>query len=79
LTAEHSSAQPDFSLTDQQKRDWLRLIRTEGVGPRLFQSLLNRFGGASAALDALPSLAGKSKRPIHLCSLDQAEQEMMRI
>ena len=79
LTAEHSSAQPDFSLTDQQKRDWLRLIRTEGVGPRLFQSLINRFGGAGAALDALPSLAGKSKRPIHLCSLDQAEQEMMRI
>jgi DNA processing protein len=44
-------------LDPEQRRDWLRLIRTENVGPRAFRSLINRFGGAAAALDALPALA----------------------
>ena len=73
------AARPDFSLSEDQKRDWLRLIRTEGVGPRLFQTLVNRFGGASAALAALPALASQSKRPLVLCTHEQAEQEMARI
>ena len=46
-------------LSDQQRLDWLRLTRSENVGPRTFQSLINRFGGASAALAALPDLAGR--------------------
>ena len=73
------AARPDFSLSEDQKRDWLRLIRTEGIGPRLFQTLVNRFGGASAALAALPALASQSKRPLVLCTYEQAEQEMARI
>ena len=44
-------------LTDSQRRDWLRLIRSENVGPVAFRQLLNRFGSAAAALDALPDLA----------------------
>ena len=68
----------DFSLTDQQKLDWLRLIRTEGVGPRLFQTLINRHGGAAAVLEALPDLA-RSRGPITVCSVAQAEQEWARI
>ena len=40
-------------LSDRQRFDWLRLARTEGVGPLTFRSLINRFGGASAALEAL--------------------------
>ena len=73
------AARPDFLLNEQQKLDWLRLIRTEGIGPRLFQSLVNRYGGAAAALAALPSLASQSKRRITVCTLEQAEQEMARI
>ncbi len=38
---------------EQQRFDWLRLIRTESVGPRTFRSLINRFGGAGAALACL--------------------------
>ena len=79
MNVDTGASGPDFALTEQQKLDWLRLIRTEGIGPRLFQTLLNRYGGASAALQALPELAGQSKRRITLCTLDQAEHEMARI
>ncbi len=49
-------------LTDEQLVDWLRLIRSENIGPRTFRELVNRFGGASAALEALPELAKKTLR-----------------
>ncbi|MEX0751352.1 MAG: DNA-protecting protein DprA, partial [Xanthobacteraceae bacterium] len=44
-------------LTDEQRLDWLRLIRSENVGPRTFRTLINHCGGAGAALAALPDLA----------------------
>lgn len=44
-------------LTDEQRIDWLRLIRSENVGPRTFRALLNQYGGAAVALAALPGLA----------------------
>ncbi len=37
--------------------DRLRLARTEGVGPITYRRLLARYGGAAAALAALPELA----------------------
>jgi len=37
--------------------DWLRLIRSQNVGPITFYKLLERFGTAGAALSALPDLA----------------------
>lgn len=51
-------------LSDRQRFDWLRLARTEGVGPLTFRSLVNRFGGAGAALEALPGLSARAKRPL---------------
>ncbi len=50
-------------LSDEGKFDRLRLIRTEGVGPRTFGELIGRFGSAGAALEALPTLARKSRKP----------------
>jgi DNA processing protein len=53
-------------LSDSERRDRLRLIRTEHVGPVTFFQLLERFGSAGAALNALPDLArrgGRSKPP----------------
>jgi DNA processing protein len=38
---------------------WLRLARTENIGPVTFAALIARFGSASAALDAVPSLAAR--------------------
>ena len=44
-------------LSDEQRIDWLRLIRSQNIGPRTFRALLNHCGGARAALEALPALA----------------------
>lgn len=64
-------------LTDEQRLDWLRLIRSENVGPRTFRTLVNRFGGASAALEALPDLARKSGRLLLKVTIRaEAEKEM---
>ncbi len=62
-------------LSDRQRLDWLRLIRSESVGPRTFRSLMNRFGGAAAALDALPDLARQAGRTIRVCTMAEAERE----
>ena len=53
-------------LTDAQRFDWLRLIRSENVGPRTFRALIRNCGGAGAALKALPELArrGGAAKPI---------------
>ena len=48
---------PPAVLTDDERVAWLRLSRSDGVGPRTFAGLLQRFGTVAAALDALPSLA----------------------
>ncbi|HSI38929.1 MAG TPA: DNA-processing protein DprA [Xanthobacteraceae bacterium] len=65
-------------LDDDQRRDWLRLIRTENVGPRSFRLLINRFGGAGAALEALPGLARRGGRliPPRIPSLAEADREI---
>src|SRR5271168_5566037 len=65
------------SLTDEQRLDWLRLIRSQNVGPRTFRALVNHFGGARAALEALPSLArrGGASAP-QICSRADAEREI---
>ncbi len=44
-------------LSDGQRRAWLKLIRSENVGPVSFRALVNHFGSAAAALEALPELA----------------------
>ncbi|MGO4172640.1 DNA-processing protein DprA [Bosea sp. TAF32] len=63
-------------LSDRQRLDWLRLIRSESVGPRTFRSLMNRFGGVGAALEALPELARRAGRPIRICQPAEAEREL---
>ncbi len=66
------------TFTDEQRFDWLRLIRSENVGPRTFRALLNNCGGARAALEALPELArrGGAARPIRVASVDEIEREL---
>jgi DNA processing protein len=64
------------ALTDEQRLAWLRLIRTETIGPITFRALLNHFGSASAALEATPDLARRGGRPIRLASVEDAEREL---
>lgn len=70
---------PDSRLTDQQRFDWLRLIRSENVGPRTFRALITNCGGARAALKALPDLArrGGAARPIRVAAAEDIERELI--
>ena len=68
----------DQPLSDAEKFDWLRLIRSERVGPVTFFRLLAHFGSAAAALDGLPRLAqrGGKTNDIRICPADTAEREI---
>jgi len=65
-------------LSDRQRVHWLRLIRTENVGPATFRDLINRFGSAEAALEMLPELviSGGARRPPRIPSQAEVEAEI---
>jgi DNA processing protein len=68
------------ALTDAERRDWLRLIRSERVGPITFFQLLKRFGSAAAALEALPELAQRGGRTrLKICDVAAADRELDRL
>lgn len=71
---------PTRLLSDEQRLNWLRLIRSENVGPTTFRELINHFGGSGAALEALPQLSasGGARGRIKICSLANAQNEMKR-
>jgi DNA processing protein len=60
-------------LDPEERRDWLRLSRTETIGPVTFYALLRRFGSAKAALDAVPRLG---RGDVAVCSRGDADREM---
>ncbi len=66
------------ALTDRERTDWLRLIRSENVGPVTFWHLLRHFGSAADALDALPELSrrGGQSKPVRIASVAAAEAEI---
>lgn len=65
-------------LSDRQRISWLRLIRSENVGPATFRQLINVYGSAEAALEALPELAerGGLRRGVRIVSITEAEREL---
>ena len=64
-------------LTDKERRDWVRLARSEGVGPVTFFGLLARFGTVGDAILALPDLMTQTGRKgLKLVSSGQAEDEI---
>ncbi len=63
-------------LPDAQRLDWLRLIRSESVGPKTFRVLLRRFGSAGAALEALPGLAAERGRTLKIPTRADCEREI---
>ncbi len=46
-----------FDFTNDQKLSWLRLYRSQNVGPSSFRDLISHFGTAALALENLPELA----------------------
>lgn len=69
---------PTARLDDGQRLACLRLIRSENVGPITFRALINHFGGAQAALTALPELSqrGGRRTAIRICPRETAEAEL---
>ncbi|MCB1516743.1 MAG: DNA-processing protein DprA [Hyphomicrobiaceae bacterium] len=68
-------------LSNEQKRSWLKLIRTPNVGPSTFRQLLNRYGSAEAALEALPDLLlrGGKRQPPRIPSDADLDSELERL
>lgn len=75
-------AGPRRILSAEERLDWLRLIRTDGVGPSIFNRLIARFGSAAAALEALPGLSsgsgGERYRPVPRASAERELEQMDR-
>ncbi|HEY6259592.1 MAG TPA: DNA-processing protein DprA [Xanthobacteraceae bacterium] len=73
-----SESENGVRLTDQERLDWLRLIRSENIGPRTFRTLVDQFGSAQAALASLPGLArrGGAGGPARICAQADAEREL---
>lgn len=75
---ERSAGSKGIALTDRQRLAWLRLIRSDNVGPATFRDLINHFGSAETALEALPELSrrGGSTRPVRVASREDALAEL---
>lgn len=73
-----SARRKGIALTDRQRIAWLRLIRSDNVGPATFRDLINHFGSAETALEALPELSrrGGSTRSIRIATVGEAEREI---
>lgn len=61
-------------MNDKEKIDWLRLARTETVGPITFHRLLAKYRTPAHALEALPILT--KNKPIRICDVGTAEREL---
>ena len=81
LPRENTPNTEDHTFCDAEKLARLRLIRSENIGPVTFFRLLERFGNARAALDALPGLArnGGRAKALKICTLHEAEDEVAEL
>jgi DNA processing protein len=68
---------PVAPLDEPERLACLRLIRSANVGPVTFRELINHYGGAAAALDALPELQRRGGlRAPRICPRPRAEAEL---
>lgn len=62
-------------------RDWLRLIRSENIGPVTFYQLLTQFGSAKSAIEAIQDAqkTKTTKRPIKLAHEQDIDTELKNL
>jgi len=84
LAQEEADSQPGEAyqpetvrLSDAEKLDWIRLIRSDSIGPVTFHELIRHFKTAGAALEAIPELRGRANGSYgqRICSRADAEAE----
>jgi DNA processing protein len=65
-------------LSQEERTDWLRLIRTDSIGPITFYRLLAKYGSAAAAIERLPRHATAAGRasPIKIYDRNLANEEI---
>lgn len=65
------------ALSDTQRRAWLRLARTQNVGPVTFAAIIARYPDPIEALAEVPRLARRGGgRDLHVPSDDEARKEL---
>ncbi len=69
-----AGAAESIRLSDAQRFDWLRLWRSENIGPRTFHALIHRYGGARGALEALPRLMPRG-RAVKIAKVEDIARE----
>lgn len=63
-----------------EKRDWLRLIRSENVGPSTFHRLMRHYGSAETALEMLPELSRRGGgKGVRIASPADIDEEIERL
>jgi len=69
---------PQGQFNESEQLDWLRLTRAENVGPITFYRLIDAYGSAARALEALPELSkrGGRKKPLTAPPVGAAEKEL---
>jgi DNA processing protein len=65
-------------MTEAERLAWLRLTRTDGIGPQTFHKLIARYKSATRALEALPDLVtkGGAKRGLKVYAAELALKEI---
>lgn len=65
-------------LSSLEKLNWIRLARSENIGPATFFRLLEIFGTASVAVEKTPEFSAQNglRRPLSIISLKEVENEI---
>ncbi|MBC2885432.1 DNA-protecting protein DprA [Ochrobactrum sp. CM-21-5] len=76
-----ANSKTGIRLSDHQRLNWLRLIRTDHIGAVTFRDLILFCGSASNAIERLPELniRGGSARPLRITPVEDAERELEAI
>ena len=65
---------------DKNKINILRLIRTDGIGPKTFYNIINYYGDATKAIEHLPEFYKRiNKKPQEIAKIDDAEKEIAEL
>jgi DNA processing protein len=69
---------PIREITDQERLKWLRLSRTENIGPKTFHMLMDVCGTVEKAIESVPrmSVKGGRKKPITILPEKDAIKEL---